>query len=94
MINNKVLAQHLGVSGWFYDHFHYRVSGTYSLNYGTNHSPFESAKREYSIISEFQYQLPEAPWQLKLKLAADFGDMYGKNVGMLLGVVYRGMMGE
>jgi hypothetical protein len=66
--------------------------GTYSVNYGTNHSPFESFKREYSILSEFHYQLPETPWKFKLKLAADFGDMYGKNVGMLLGVVYRGMI--
>ena len=95
LINNKVIAHHLGLKGWLLDNLQYRAMGTYSINYGTNASPFELAKKEYSVLTEFNYQLPEQPaWQFKLKLAADFGDMYGKNVGMLLGVVYRGLMGE
>ena len=95
MINNKVVAHHLGIKGWLFDNLHYRALGNYSMNYGTNHSPFEPAKKEYSVLTEFNYHLPEQPaWQFKMKVAADFGDMYGKNVGMLLGVVYRGLMGE
>ena len=94
IFNDKV-AHHLGISGWFHDNLHCRFSGTYSLNSGTNHSPFQLTKRAYSFLSEFHYQLSQGlSWRLKLKLAADFGNMYGKNVGMLLGVSYRGLMGE
>ncbi|MFW6101946.1 MAG: capsule assembly Wzi family protein [Bacteroidota bacterium] len=95
LVNNKVKAHHLGLMGWLLDNLQYRAMGTYSINYGTNHSPFEPAKRAYSLLSEFHYQLPGEPsWRLKLKLSADFGKMYGKNVGMLLGVSYSGMMAE
>ena len=90
-----MVTHHLGLKGWLLDNLKYRAMGTYSINYGTNHNPFEPAKREYSFLSEFHYQLPKRPsLRVNLKLAADFGDMYGKNVGMLLGVVNRGLDGE
>jgi len=90
MINNKIIAHHLGIKGWLMDNLYYRALMTYSINYGTNSRPFEPAKEEYSVLTEFNYQLPDHPtWQLKMKLAADFGDMYGKNFGVFLGVVNR-----
>jgi hypothetical protein len=95
MINNKVVAHHLGIKGWLFDNLHYRALVNYSMNYGTNAKPFEPHKKEYSVLTEFNYQLPDQPaWQFKMKVAADFGDMYGKNFGMFLGIVNRGMMGE
>ena len=91
MFNNKVIAHQLGVKGWLLNNLHYRALMTYSINYGTNSSPFEPAKKEYSVLTEFNYKLPEQPdWQFKMKVAADFGDMYGKNFGVFFGVTKKG----
>ena len=94
LINNKVVAHHLGMKGWIEEQLQYKAMFTYSMNYGRNGRSFIPVKQEYSFLSEFHYQLPKQPsLRVNLRLAADFGNMYGKNVGMLLGVVYRGMTG-
>ena len=93
VLNNKVIAHHLGIKGWLMDNLYYRALMTYSINYGTNKNSFEPAKKEYSVLTEVNYQLPEQPaWQFKMKVAADFGDMYGKNFGVFLGVVKKGLI--
>lgn len=95
MLNNKVIAHHLGIKGWLTNNLYYRARMTYSTNYGTNNNPFEPAKKEYSVLTEFNYQLPEQPdWQFKMKLTADFGDMFGKNFGVYLGIAKKGLMDD
>ena len=51
--------------------------------------------KENTLYYRSFIKLPKQPFlSFKVKLAADFGNMYGKNVGMLLGIVNRGWMGE
>jgi len=90
LINNKVIAHHLGLSGWLMDNLQYRTLLTYSINYGTNSGPFDPLKRDFSFLTEFHYKIPENPtWMIKTKLAGDLGNMYGPNFGVMVSVVRR-----
>jgi hypothetical protein len=61
------------------------------LNYGTYGNSFIPVKKELSLSADFHYSLPQHPsWQLKAYLAGDFGNMYGPNFGLLLGIVKTG----
>jgi hypothetical protein len=88
--NNKVIAYHLGMEGWFNNNLRYRTMLSYSLNYGTNDNPFVKVKREFSVLTEFQYQIPDHPtWMIKTALAGDLGSMYGPDFGLMVSVVKR-----
>ena len=91
LVNNRLIAHHLGIMGWLTKNLRYRSLLTYSLNYGTNDSPFDPVKSGFSLNADFHYSLPQQPsWQLKARLAGDFGNMYGPNFGLMLGVVKKG----
>jgi hypothetical protein len=91
LVNNRLIAHHLGIMGWLTKNLRYRSLLTYSLNYGTNASPFDPVRSELSLAADFHYSLPQQPsWQLKAHLAGDFGNMYGPDFGLMLGVVKTG----
>ena len=83
LINNRLIAHHLGLTGWLKNNLRYRMLFTYSINYGTNANPFDPVKKDYSLLAGFHYRFPNDPtWKLKAKLAGDFGSMYGPNLGV------------
>ena len=87
MQNNKVIAHHMGIDGWLNDSFYYRSLITWSLNYGTNRDSFKPEREELSLLVEVNYLMGEKrQWMLKGKLAGDLGEMYGRNVGVYLGI--------
>jgi len=90
MANNKVIAHHLGLTGWLSDDLRYRAMMTYSLNYGTNARPYDPVKRDFSVLAELRYNFPDHPtWMIKTSLAGDLGNMYGPDFGLMVSVVKR-----
>lgn len=91
MLNNKVIAHHLGVKGWLNDKLSYKTLITWSLNYGTNRNSFEPKREDLSLMMELNYLMGEKrQWMVKGKLAGDLGEMYGRNFGVYLGILKRG----
>jgi hypothetical protein len=82
--NNRVLAHHVGITGFFSEKLQYRSLISYSRNYGRHSIPFETPRDQYSIMLEMQYPLPWLDIQAGITLATDIGQMYGDNHGIMI----------
>lgn len=82
--NNRVLAHHLGITGWLSEKLQYRSLISYSRNYGRHSVPYESPRDQYSIMIELQRPLPWLNLQAGITLATDIGQMYGDNHGIMI----------
>lgn len=92
IINNRVLAQHIGVGG-MYGTLSYKAFFTYTKNYGTYGKPFTPPRKQYSVYYQLNIPVQSIP-QLTVNgaVSADFGDMYGRNLGLMIGINYSGIM--
>lgn len=95
--NNIIVAHHFGIQGRPFDRLNYKVLFTYSRNYGTVNDQTRGSTRtplkelridEYSGMIQLNYSLfPEHGISLAGGLAADVGDLFGKNrLGLQLGI--------
>lgn len=83
MTNTRVKAYHLGLAGKIYG-LDYRSMFTYSNNLGTYDNPFDPNRPQFSCY--FETTIPQI-WRdidLNIMFGADFGKMYGNNLGVNL----------
>lgn len=90
--NNRILAHHVGVQGVitsFIYEFHY----TYSTNYGTNFYPMSPSQSQHSLFLKIT-KSNDLPWNIALSfsLGADFGKLYGNNVGLSVTLIKTSML--
>lgn len=88
--NNRVVAHHWGMEGALSSVQDYQLMVTYSRNYGTYNNPIEPRKDSYSIITSTDYR-PER-WDnisFSASLAADFRELHGSNLGLMLGISWN-----
>jgi len=88
--NTRVRAHHLGVKGHLFRDIRYRGLLTYSRNYGTHSNPYESPKDQLSGLLEITTPLDFFGLTAGVTLAADKGDMYGNNLGVMLRLSHSG----
>ncbi|NJO88212.1 MAG: hypothetical protein HC831_04000 [Chloroflexia bacterium] len=84
--NNKIIAHHLGIEGNI-QQVQYKLLYTYSLNYGTNEFQISPVKAHHTTL--ITIKIPDKfPWNLSLScsLGADFGNLYGKNLGAMVSI--------
>lgn len=89
--NTRVQVFHFGLEGDV-EGYRYRVLNSYSKNYGNYGEPFpEKCRKATSLLVEVNKHY-EKLWGIDcgLSLAADWGKMYGNNVGILLKISKRG----
>ncbi len=84
--NNRVRAHHLGLEGTPLPNWHYRSLITWSRNYGRHSVPFDKPADQLSVMLEVSHQLPRPDLHLGLTLAADKGELYGDNYGVMLNI--------
>lgn len=84
LINNRILAHHIGLEGNVRENIKYRSLLTYSRNYGTFNDPFPVPYEQFSIMLEFISRLPWYGLDANLTIAGDSGRMYGDNYGIYL----------
>lgn len=84
--NNRVRAHHLGFEGTLLSNWNYRSLITWSRNYGRHSVPFDNPADQLSVMLEVSRQLPRHGLQLSLTIAADRGELYGDNHGLMLNV--------
>ncbi len=82
--NNRVLAHHVGIEGFFSETLSYRALATYSRNYGRHPVPFEPPIDQLSLMLELKRPLPWYGLQAGITVAADVGRMYGDNTGVII----------
>lgn len=89
--NNRIVAHHIGAEGQLSSTIDYKTLFTYSRNYGTYDNPIDPRLDSYSVMASANYQ-PES-WNsisLTTSLAADFGELHGRNLGLMIGIVWSG----
>jgi hypothetical protein len=97
--DNRFYAFHLGLSGDPMSGLHYRLLATLQKGYGTYSTPYEDPRRNFSLLAEVGYRLPERMakgWQLKLGLGYDHGSLLSadatsnNNLGLQLTIIKNG----
>jgi hypothetical protein len=91
ILNSRVIAHHVGISGWIKDNWSFMGLVTYSLNYGTHANAFNPAKEQFSMLLKTVYELEK--WEgvsIKGSVGLDLGEVYGDNVGVEVSVVKVG----
>ncbi len=86
--NNRFSAWHFALAGDPSEFFHYRLMATLQHSFGTYLTPFANPVNTQSLLAEADYHFPEYTalntWSIKAAVGADFGSVYGKNVGAQL----------
>lgn len=106
IVNNIVIAHHLGFEGAFSRRIAYKAFFTYSRNYGAaqacrdadclNTASLRTPRTDqYSILFETTGSLLEDhPLAFIAAVAFDVGDLYPENVGAMIGLSWRGRIGR
>lgn len=84
--NNRILAHHIGMEGSLGETTHYRALATYSRNYGRHREPFDAVAEQISMMLELSRRLPDYGLLVGIAIAADRGDLYGNNFGVMINV--------
>lgn len=88
ILNNTVLVHHVGMEGNITG-FNYKLLGSYVRNYGN--MTFTSMKPNTSLLLEVNKKFGKTQTlETKLSLGADFGEMYGTNLGAMFSIKKTG----
>ena len=91
-LNNRVKGFHIGVSGDPIENLSYRILGSWRKSWGTYRLPLLHTKECTSIMLEATYRVKSVKGlSIKGEFAADFGSLYGDNVGGAVTIFYRGV---
>ncbi len=95
IINNRVIAHHFGIEGYIevWKGLAWRQLFTYSRNYGTHSRPFDQRRDQFSWLMELVTPLDLLNLDISVSLAADVGDMYGDNYGLMIKLSKDGVLG-
>lgn len=89
--NNRFVAWHLGLSGHPLENLDYRVLATWQTGYGTYHNPYLPERHQYNMLAEACYRLLKG-WSVKGALGFDSGEITGKNFGVQLSIIKKGVL--
>ena len=104
IMNNRIVAHHLGVEGEPTTGFTYRLLATYSRNYGLYEEVYPDGVpipgggpevwnpglEQVSLLAEAEWSVPGTmPVSVTGGIAVDAGAVYADAVGLQLGLVYR-----
>lgn len=107
IVNNRIRAHHLGVSGSFYKDSSYKLLATYTENYGTHAGLYNGryqwdykgedylfyhGMKQWYLMFEFNSKLHfNKNIEVQTAFGADVGDMTN-NFGVLLGLKWNGIL--
>ncbi len=91
VINNRFKAVHLGVRGFIGSFIPYKTYFTYSKNYGTYQTPFESTLNQFSGLVELRVPSKKIPFHIDLACAIDKGELLKDNIGFFIRLSKTGL---
>ena len=93
--NNRFVAWHFGISGDPSYHLHYRILATFQRSYGTYDIPYSNPQNTQQLLAEATYRFPAYStlqgWSVRAAAGADFGHVYGRNLGFQLTIAKVGV---
>ena len=90
--NNRFWTLHTGVTA-FWLNTNILLKGTYSRNFGTYVSPFDSRKDQVSVLLSVEKKLPvKYGLIIFTSLASDMGNLYPNSTGLLIGIKKGGFL--
>ena len=90
IVNSVVQAHHFGIEGGT-GGFDYKLLATFSKNYGNPTALYTTMRSNSSLLFELNKKFgKQQTLETKLSLGADFGEMYGKNLGVLFTIKKSG----
>lgn len=99
VVNNELIAHHIGLSGNLSSLLNYRLLATYSRNYGaqrirrvdggSDNGNFDR-KDQYSFMLELERPVFLPNVVLKTAIGYDTGEVYADNIGMLISLSWYG----
>ncbi|MFR9164853.1 MAG: capsule assembly Wzi family protein [Dysgonomonas sp.] len=91
VLNNKIVAYHAGVCGYYNNNLSYRLLLSYTRAYGAARMPETwTFKHQFSTMYEMTYANPNLKdWEFTGALAYDNSDMVGKNFGGKLSIIKK-----
>ena len=84
VINNRLIAHHLGIAGTAFRDIPYRAMLTYSINYGTYSRKLPHSARQLSAAIEATLPFRHLPFRVDAGLYADLGSFLPDNFGLTL----------
>ncbi len=92
VLNNRIVAHHMGVKGFLFNKIPYRALLTYSQNWGRYAQPLDGGMQE-QLSGLLELQLPEKtlPFEISFAISMDQGEMYKDNVGCCLRIYKKGV---
>lgn len=94
--NNRFVAWHLGIAGDPNYNLHYRILATLQRSYGTYYRPYSDPQNTQQFLAEAHYRFPAYSkmrgWSIKAAVGADFGSVYGNNIGFQLTIAKMGII--
>ena len=91
--NNRLIAWHFGLSGYFSKQVSYRLLATNSENWGTSNHPFLKKTNNLSTAVRISYCHPKLEgWLFNGEIAADVGSLYNDPFGMSLSIKKTGFL--
>ena len=89
--NNRFYAWHFGLDGNICEDLSYRILATWQKGLGTYRYPYDEHRKNFSLLTEFQYDCRK--WldgmNLKLSYGLDNGQILGNNNGVQFSVIYK-----
>ncbi|MFO8001983.1 MAG: capsule assembly Wzi family protein [Marinilabilia sp.] len=96
IFNNRVSAHHLGLTGFLSKKTEYKILGSFSRNKGLHDYNADrwrpevykiyAPRDQWSFRTDFKHFWDQFNLETSLSIAADIGEMYGDNFGVMLGV--------
>ena len=90
------MAWHFGLAGSPNYNLSYRLLATFQRSYGSYEKLYIEPQNTQHLLAEATYVFsdysPMRGWAFKAALGADFGKLYGKNVGFQLTIAKTGII--
>lgn len=90
VINNRVIAHHVGVKGLAFKTTPYKMLLSYSQNYGTYDLPLPQKPCQFSGALEVTLPLKKLPFTVETGVYGDFGSLFKDNVGLTIKLSRKG----
>ena len=90
IINNRVIAHHVGMKGMAWQTTPYKLMLSYSRNYGIYGSPMK--KNQFSGALEVTLPFKNLPFTVETGIYGDLGDLFKDNFGFTIKLSRKGKL--
>lgn len=92
IVNNRIIAHHLGIRGVAFRTTPYKFLLTYSKNYGIYDIPLINKPLQFSGALEVSLPFKKMPFTIETGVYGDFGSLLKNNIGLMIRLSRKGYL--